>query len=222
VHDPLFAARFGLLAQVAHVHVQRARRGLEVVPPDLAVDGVAREHQPDVEQQQLAQVELCLGEIEGPVTPPRQARRRVEPHVTDLQHLADPRNAGAPQQRPQPGRQLGHGVGLDQVVVGPGVEPDHAVADLVARRQHQDRQVRVRGPQVPAGRQTVEVRHHHVEDHQIGTGAAGRLERQHPVGHRLHVVALEAQAPDQRLAYASVVLGHQYPSGGGIGHGSEA
>ena len=95
-------------------------------------------------QEHLEEVELDAGEGEAcarRAAPLAVERSSVE--VPDAEQAALALEA-APQQGAQPGQQLGQRVGLDQVVVGAGIEPLHAVVDGVARRQHQHRACRRR------------------------------------------------------------------------------
>ena len=64
----------------------------------------------------------------------------VQRQVAHAQQAALALEAAA-QQRAQAGQELGQRVGLDEVVVGPGIEPLHPVVDGVARREHQHRRV---------------------------------------------------------------------------------
>ena len=87
------------------------------------------------------------------------------------------RLAGAPQQRADPGLQLGEAERLGQVVVGAVVEADHPVELAGTRRDDHDRP----GEAVLAGPlahlETVHVGQPEVEDHHVGEGRAHLLER---------------------------------------------
>ena len=72
-----FARLLGLATQVADVHVERLRRRLEVEAPDALVDLFAREHDAGVEEQELEQIELGLGELESAIAAPRLAARGI-------------------------------------------------------------------------------------------------------------------------------------------------
>ena len=137
VDEARLARLLGLAAQVADVHVERLRRRLEVVAPDALVDLFAREHDAGVEEQELEQVELGLGELELTVAAPRLAARGIEREVADAQHLVVAGHARAAQQRAQARQQLVERERLHEVVVGAGVEPGDAVAHLVAGGEHE-------------------------------------------------------------------------------------
>ena len=64
VHEARLTLGLGLAAQVADVHVERARTGLEVEAPDVLVDLLARQDDAGVLHQQRQQVELGLGEVD--------------------------------------------------------------------------------------------------------------------------------------------------------------
>ena len=150
---------------------------------------------PALHHQQLEQVELGLGELERSAAALGRAAERVEGEVGDPQQLLGSRHAGAAEQRAQPREQLVERERLDEVVVGAGVEPGHAVGDLVARGEHEDRGARL------AARRS---RRHAVSPSTVGiimsrTTTSGsrrrdRLERLLAVGDRLDLVALEPRA----------------------------
>ena len=82
---------------------------------------------------------------------------RVEAQVGEGQRLAGVFGP-APQQGPQAGEQFGQGERLDQVVVGPGVEPLHPVLDGIPGGQHQDGRVVARRPHPTAHVEAVDDR----------------------------------------------------------------
>ena len=74
------------------------------------------------------------------------------------------RGRRATQERAQPRQQLLDRERLREVVVRAGVEAEHAVAEAVERRQHQDRQVVALSPGLAADREAVAVGQAQVED----------------------------------------------------------
>ncbi len=71
---------------------------------------------------------------------------------------------GPPQEGVDAGKQLLEAERLDEVVVGPCLEPHDPVPDLVAGRQHQDRQLIARRPQPAADLEPVDPGQHDIED----------------------------------------------------------
>ncbi len=82
--------------------------------------------------------------------PARLAGDRVEAQVGEPKDLAGVLGP-APEEGPQAGQELGQGEGLDQVVVGTGIEALDPVVDGVAGGEHEHRGVVVGGAQA-AGR----------------------------------------------------------------------
>ncbi len=143
------------------------------------------------------------------------ARVEVEAHGPDLERrLVAARAAG---ERAQPGEQLLDRKRLGQVVVGAGVEPDHAVADAVERRQHQDRHVVARAAGAAAHAEAVHVGQAHVEDHQVGLLALHRREALGAGAGELDAVARLAQLELEHAGDRGVVLDDQDTLGRG-GH----
>ena len=96
------------------------------------------------------------------------APARVEPQVAGLEGLA--LTGGPPaQQRLHARDDLLHREGLDDVVVGPGLQPADALVDLVARGQHAHGHLVAALAQAAQDLQAVEVGHVEVEQNDGGT-----------------------------------------------------
>ena len=105
-------------------------------------------------------------------------------------HGADPRD------------ELAQAEGLDDVVVGAQLEPDDAVDLLALRGDHDDRHVGA-GAQLPADRETVDVRQPNVEQDEVGRR---RVERRLPGGDTGHLEAFRHEPLDERLRDRVFVL----------------
>ena len=158
-------------------------------------------------EEELEQPVLGARQLDAPVAAPHVARRRVEREVGEAQALR--RRLDAPQQRPQAREQLAQGEGLDQVVVGAGVEAGDAVVDRVARGEHQDRRAVAGLAHAPAHLEAVDVRHRDVQDDGVDLLARDAVERLAAVLGERHVVALEGQRPLHRRAQGRLVIDHQ-------------
>ena len=114
---------------------------------------------------------------------PRWASRVIgsRREVGEAEHLAGILGPAA-QEGPQPGQQLGQGEGLDQVVVGSGVEALDPVVDGVAGGEHEHRGVVVGRPQAPAHVEPVDGGQADVEDHRVGRADGDLLQGLGPVG----------------------------------------
>ena len=134
---------------------------------------------------------------------------RVEAQVADHQEGAAARRAAA-QQRAQPREQLVALEGLDEVVVGAGVEALHARLDGVAGGEHQDRHVAVLA-QPPAHLHAVQLRQPEVEHHRVGLEHAGLVEGGLAVAGHAHLVALLVERAAQDAGDVGVVLHHEHP-----------
>ena len=69
--------------------------------------------------------------------------------------------------------------------------------------------------QAPAHGETVEVRHHHVEQEQVGLMLLDGSERGVAVVHRADVVALQFEGAHHRFTDRPVVFGYQHASSHG-------
>ena len=167
VDQAWLAAGLGLLAQVADVHVERVRAVAEVVAPDAVEDHRPRQHLPRVAQEQLEQRELGPRQDELLAATGHLAGTGVQLEVGEAERGRLVVGAESAQKRPDARDELLEGERLDEVVVGAGLEACDAVGDLVARGQHQDRELAPVGPQ-PAGElEPVEPRHQDVDDREV-------------------------------------------------------
>ena len=115
----------------------------------------------------------------------------------------------APQQGAHARQQLLALEGLDEVVVGAGVEALDARLQRVARGEHQDRDV-VALAQAAGDLHAVELRQAEVEDHQVGDERARRVERRLAVERQPDLVALQAQRALEHLRDLLVVLDDEH------------
>ncbi len=168
--------------------------------------------------EQLQQQELGLREFDQAAAPVDLVRDRVQHEVAEAQNLRGVAVvAGATEQRPQPGLQLTQGERFDEVVIGAGLEAVDAVVDRVAGGQHQDRRAVARGAHPAAHLETVDLRHHHIEDHRIGGAAlgAGLASRPHARPRAsFDVVAVELQRSLERSPDGGLVVYHKDAASG--------
>ena len=114
----------------------------------------------------------------------------------------------APQDRAHAGHQLARAEGLRQVVVAAELEPEDTVDLLVLRGEKDDRHVRA-APQPPADLGAVELRHHDVEDDEVGRLAGEALERLLAVGGLDRAEARLREREGDDLADVGVVIDDQ-------------
>jgi hypothetical protein len=75
---------------------------------------------------------------------------------------------GATEQGADAGQQFAGAERFDQVIVGAGVEPGHAILDLALGGEHEHRDRMRQATQLGAERESIELRQHDVEQQQIG------------------------------------------------------
>src|SRR6516225_5510424 len=190
--DQLGPLRVGFELGAQPVDVRR--HGVLVAVVAVAPDGVeqlaAREDMARVRCEMQQQIELERGEIERRAADPRLALRRPDLELAVLQHarlvrarrLRGAQEIGAAQERLDAREQLGERERLGEVVVGAELEAEDAVELGRLRSQHQDRRRAAARAQRLRHLETVEPRHHEVEDEQVGGPLALARERSHTVG----------------------------------------
>ena len=134
----------------------------------------------------------------------------VEEEVTD--DTAGAGTAEATQDRVRPRDQLGHRERLDQVVVSTPAQPVQPVVHRVAGCQHQ-----YAGGTFSTCHcqefEAVPARHHHVQDHQIGSGGAQVVLEARAVGSRGHVEPVLGQGSLDGDADDLAVVDDEDPGG---------
>ena len=166
--------------------------GPEVVAPHALVDEARGQHAARVEHEQLEQLVLGAGELGELLAHRDPVAAAVQPELLERHgvRVALPRHP--PQERPQARLQLAHVEGLDQVVVGAGVEAVDAIGDGVTRGEHQHRHAVAGAAQAATHLEAVHARHAHIEHDGVG-------ERRRDLGEAL-LAALGGQRPRSRPA----------------------
>ncbi len=180
--------------------------------PDLPDRLLPRHDATRVAQEQLEQIRLARRENHFAPTSLHRARRGIERQVAEREQLF---RRVAAKQRAHTGEELLGRERLDEVVVGAGVEPGHAVGHCVARGQEQHRRREALRAEPPADGQPVEARHGHVEHDQVGGRALDGGERLAAVSRGLDHVAVGGERPVEHPADRSVVVDHEDR---GLGH----
>src|SRR5438309_2638842 len=155
-----------LLSQVAYMHVNDVSIAQIIVAPDPVEDNVAREHLSRMRQEKLKHLELTRRKLDKPPVPGHAPGLAVENKVTQAQRLLKI-DAAPPQNGPRSRHQLLEGKRLDEVIVGPTVQPLHTVFEFAARREHQNANIALR-PQPPAYLYAVHTGQHHIKHYQVG------------------------------------------------------
>ncbi|MNJ56770.1 hypothetical protein D3C77_523330 [compost metagenome] len=138
--------------------------GVEMVFPDLLQQHGARHRLAGVAHQEFQQLKLARLQVDLLALAMHGAGDQVHLQVADLEHRLHPAGLAAARQGLDAGDQLGQGVGLDQIVVGPRLQARDAVLDLAQRRQEQDRRLVAALAHHLDHADAVQARHHPVDD----------------------------------------------------------
>ena len=193
-----------LLAQVADVHVDRARVAVGGVAPDALEQHRAAEHPARGARQRGEDLELDVGEPHA-LAAHRTTRRfsksicRSPSSIGSSKLLLGRRQRGAAQHGLDAAAELAHRERLGDVVVGAELEAEHLVDLLGLRGEHDDRHGAARADLRGRPRSRRTCGQHHVEHHQVEGVLAQPVERLLAVERRHDVVALLAQGIGQQL-----------------------
>mmetsp|Transcript_15321 Transcript_15321/g.36556 ORF Transcript_15321/g.36556 Transcript_15321/m.36556 type:complete len:272 (-) Transcript_15321:132-947(-) len=215
-HQPLRAVGVGLdlLAQVGHVHTDIVHVIGMARPPHGLQQMLMRQHPSRRVAQLLQQTVFDRRQMQLFAALLRAARHDTPCSIhrdrPEAQHRVGIGATRAPAQlHPHPGQQLGHTEGLDQIVIGAGVERLDLALFTVAGRQHQHRGLR------PAAKlaneiEPIAVRQPEVQHHQLRP-ARGRVDQAALQARRLeHLQALAFQRQAHETPDLRLVLDHQH------------
>ena len=179
--------------------------------PDLLEKHGPGHHAAGVAHQEAQQGELAGLQLDRPVAARDTMRQEVEREVADAEHRLGNRARRTAAEGGDAGGELGERERLDQVVVGAGVQPRHAVVDAAQRREEEGRG---RDPARPEGAkqaEPVEAGQHPVDDQHVPVAGRGGEQPAPPVGlDRDRVPHGSEPVPDERPGFG-IVLDDQYP-----------
>ena len=217
--DPISAVMFGRLKlrkgslPALIPHAAAARELVADGTPELLLmrEGEPRRHDADDGVHVAAEAELAPDD------------RGIAPEARLPDVVADHENVGragalvlrqqvAAEHRLHARHELAHAERLGQVIVGAGLEPEHLVRLLTARRQHQDRRVLVGrlAADRAADADAVEPGQHDVEHDQVEVFRARQAQRLGAVGRRQHGKALELEVQRDQFANRRIVFDDQH------------
>ena len=149
--DQPLAVGFELAAEFHDVDFERVRKAVVAFVPDVLINPGPREDLARMAQKIDQQGVFLGGQVEQVAGAVGQAGRQIDADVGHGQHVAGPIVAAA-EHCPQPGQQFLERERLGKIIVGPAVQPDHAVGNGVAGGQQQDRRAAVDLCENAAGR----------------------------------------------------------------------
>jgi hypothetical protein len=136
-----------------------------------------------------------LFEIEDRIAK-RKSERRVFPF-------------GTPQKGTNPGEKLTHREWLDEVIVGPRLEAFDSIIDQRFGGKHQDWGGPAAAPKLAAERESIESRHHHIEQHEIRLVFERLSQTGSAIGGGHHAIAVGLQSLGKSGAHRKFVFDHQ-------------
>ncbi len=210
------------------MHIQRARVADPLLAPDQVQQLGAREQGAAGVVEGQEQVIFPQRELDCRAVARDDVAPAVDPDRADLDafaglFVANRRQRGlwlgsllvgrrhhrhAAQVRADAGQQLAEAEGLDDVVVGPHVQPDDAIQLLAACRQHQDGDGAL-AADLAADLEALQPGHHHIQQHQVGLLAARQFQGGLAIIGNQHVKPLLAQLVLQHIDDHLVVIGKQ-------------
>src|SRR6266566_3739413 len=198
-----------LVAQVPDVDVDEIRAGLEAELPGAFEQLASRQSLAAPAEQQLEQGELLRRQLELRLAAPGAPGRRIEAQIARLQKRRAFRGRTA-NEGSEARQQLRERERLQQVVIRARVEAVDAIADRIARGEHQHRCPDALLAKLPAGREAVESGQHHVEDDRVVRCRAGHPEGVLAARSDVCDMALFAQAARDEGCHLRLVFDHEH------------
>ena len=194
--------------------VDGPRVAVEVLAPDKAEQALSVQDQALVAHEGSEEVELLGAQRDRFLGDRHLASQRVEADVADLEDgLGSDGALAAPEDGLDAGDQLSRVEGLRDVVVGADLEADDLVDVVVAGGEDDDGNVGCLA-QLFADGEAVHLRHHYVEDDQVGVDGARLLQRLFAVVRLFHPEALVAEIEPGKLNNVFLVVDNK----DGVGH----
>ena len=197
-------------AQVADVDIHDVGRPSVLVPPYLAEQRFPTEHDARVAHEVGEEIELGLGEVDALPGPANAPSTHIEGEVATLEQRRWGEGLARAQPRPQAGQQFLDRKGLDQIVVGAGVEAGHPIRHGVARGDQDDRSW-LGGLESPADFQTADTGEQHIQQRDIPLPVQGQSQAGQAVAGQLDLVTLVQQFQFKVPSQRGVVLDNQDP-----------
>src|SRR5882672_1119007 len=202
------AAIAELLADAREVHVDRAVEARQRPAERLLGDLVLADHAAGVAHQHFEHVELDARQVDLAAAPQRSSLLGPERERADFQRPAVRRRLRPAQDRAQARDQLARRAGLRHVVVGAELEPDDAV-DVVAARGEHDHRHAARLADQAQRLDAVDLRHHHVEHHDLVAAREREARRRLAVVHGGDAEAFALEIFPEHAGELDVVVGQQ-------------
>src|SRR5512140_105367 len=136
-------------------------------------------------------------------------RREIDMQIRDAMLGRRDRRAPSPECA-NPRDELAKGERLDQVVVSACLEPEHAIVDRIARRQHEDRSGDASRTNPCAELESRSIRKHHVEHDHVIVSERGALASLTRIGGDCDGKALFAHAGNHDLRQRPVVFNEEH------------
>jgi len=204
-----------LLAQLGDVLVEGAG-GAEVVdPPDQIEEAVAAEDFAGAGEEGFEELHLPGGEAEADFPASPLIALAVDFGGADMENFRELRHGigvdrrGAAQDGRYPGPQLVEAEGFGDVVVGAEFEAEDLVDFLPLGGEHDDRHAAVGLADGAADLEAVFLRHHNVEEEEVGALGEEDLEGFGTVGGGKNAVPFGLEGVDQSQAQVGVVFGDE-------------
>src|SRR5512132_258295 len=155
-----------LRAEAANVDIDHVRSGVEVVTPDRREQPFLRHRASCMPHQLLEEQELSVGERDRPATVIDLAPDQVERRRANHQLRLVGSRCGS-QARPHPGEQLLERERLREVVLRAELERSHLRSRVAERREDEDGLGGLALQDLLEHRESVDVRHHQIEDEEV-------------------------------------------------------
>src|SRR2546430_10885847 len=213
-----------LLAQPAHVHVDRLAVARELMSPHVLEQHVSRVDAAWVREQVRQQVELSRRQLDILVPEHDPACGAVDAEVAEGVALGDRLGfarvrRGPSQHSVDTSQHLADREGLGDVVVGAQLESDDLVDLGVLGRDHDDRHP-ARFAQGAAEVEPAHAGQHQVEEDQVGARRAGRAQAGCAIARLMDREAGRDEVVFEHLADAFIVLDHQHSTRAAVADGA--
>ena len=197
-----------------------------VVTPHALHECLPAEDDAGVARKKIEHVELVAGQLDFVAVHARVPTRRIDRQTLDGDRprvVADPRHkprrARTAQKRANARDELADAERLGQIVICPALEPEDLVRFFAPRREHQDRDIAIRGvaPDGAADGDAIESGKHQIQDNEIERLGARQAKSFVAVTYCDRFQPLEREVQRDEVADMRLVFDHQHPRARRVG-----
>lgn len=194
-----------LFPKIRDIHPHHSDFRFAVIPPDFFQEAFRGDQAPGIGHEQLHHLKLLVGQPEGAGGGGEDKGCPVQGDVSQLEQGVRLNRLGSGH-GPDTGQQLPGVEGLGEIIVGPGIQPQHLVVNFGFGGEKQHGNPASPAAQLTEHRDTVFYGHHDIQNHPIVVVGLQIRQCGLPVKNRIHRIVVPLQYGSQGLGKSLLIL----------------